>query len=95
MITHHAPHLRSLHVQWRTPEFRLLNPAFASDLTPLLSQADVWVHGHVHDSFDYEVGRCRVVVNPRGYPLRGKPGIAAAGMPHENAQFDGACVIDV
>jgi len=25
------------------------------------------MHGHVHDSFDYEVGRCRVRANPAGY----------------------------
>jgi len=29
-------------------------------------QPDLWVHGHVHDSFDYRVGRTRVLCNPRG-----------------------------
>ena len=27
----------------------------------------LWVHGHMHDSFDYRLGRTRVVCNPRGY----------------------------
>ena len=27
----------------------------------------LWVHGHTHDSFDYQIGNCRVVCNPRGY----------------------------
>jgi hypothetical protein len=35
----------------------------------LLPQADLWLHGHVHDSFDYWAG-CRIVANPRGYPLQ-------------------------
>jgi len=39
------------------------------DLSGLMPGADLWFHGHVHDSVDYTVGRCRVVANPRGYPL--------------------------
>lgn len=27
----------------------------------------LWVHGHMHDSFDYQVDGCRVVCNPRRY----------------------------
>ncbi|HEY5580610.1 MAG TPA: hypothetical protein VIK56_05520 [Rhodoferax sp.] len=38
-----------------------------NDLTALVQQADVWLHGHVHNSFDYRLGRCRVVANPAGY----------------------------
>ena len=26
----------------------------------------LWVDGHTHDSFDYQVDNCRVVCNPRG-----------------------------
>jgi len=25
------------------------------------------LHGHVHDSFDYQIAGCRVVANPAGY----------------------------
>ncbi len=28
---------------------------------------ELWVHGHTHYSFDYMVGNCRVICNPRGY----------------------------
>jgi Icc-related predicted phosphoesterase len=28
---------------------------------------DLWVHGHTHNSFDYILGKTRVVVNPYGY----------------------------
>src|SRR6267154_1303029 len=64
VLTHHAPHPGSIHPRYAG---NAVNGAFVSDLTDLVRQADVWLHGHVHDSFDYHVGRCRVVSNPRGY----------------------------
>ena len=30
-------------------------------------QPALWVHGHMHESYDYEVYGTRVVCNPRGY----------------------------
>lgn len=68
VVTHHAPHPQSIH-----PRFNLspINAAFVSDLEHLMGKADVWVHGHMHDSFDYTVHQqgqsTRVLVNPRGY----------------------------
>jgi hypothetical protein len=32
-----------------------------------MGTADLWSHGHTHDSFDYTVGRTRVLSNPKGY----------------------------
>lgn len=66
VVTHHGVHPRSVH-----PRFagNALNAAFVSDLGGVLERADLWMHGHVHDGFDYRVGRARVVANPRGYPL--------------------------
>jgi hypothetical protein len=29
---------------------------------------DLWVHGHTHSSFDYKLGKTRIICNPRGYP---------------------------
>ncbi|TCA66481.1 metallophosphoesterase [Rhizobium leguminosarum] len=66
VISHHAPLVRSLH-----PGFKghPSNAAFASDLSALMAEGnpDLWVHGHVHESFDYRQGTTRVVCNPRGY----------------------------
>jgi Icc-related predicted phosphoesterase len=31
------------------------------------NRAPLWVHGHMHESYDYEVYGSRVVCNPRGY----------------------------
>ncbi|EYC52153.1 hypothetical protein AZ34_14570 [Hylemonella gracilis str. Niagara R] len=68
VITHHAPHPLSVHRRFVGDS---LNGCFVSDLTPLLFQADLWMHGHCHDNFDYQVGRCRVVSNPTGYIQNG------------------------
>ena len=69
VITHHGPHWESVHPKYRTGT-SLLTAAFVSDLAALMGKALLWVHGHVHDSFDYEINGTRVVANPRGYPDR-------------------------
>ena len=66
VVTHHGPHPHSVHQKYKD---ELLSAAFVSDLGELLDGADLWIHGHVHDSFDYQVGRCRVIANPAGYVL--------------------------
>ena len=43
-----------------------LTTAFVSDLTDLVLQADLWLHGHVPDGFDYRVGRCGSFKTLRG-----------------------------
>lgn len=64
VVTHHAPHPLSVHPRYVGDQ---LSAAFVSDLADLMPNVDLWLHGHVHDSFDYQVGRCRVVANPAGY----------------------------
>ena len=70
VVTHHAPHPGSLAGCF---ERSGLSPAFVNDLpAEVFRGVDLWVHGHTHDSFDYQVNRpgggtCRVVCNPRGY----------------------------
>ena len=66
VITHHAPSPRSIAAKFRGNS---LNPAFASNLEPMIEryQPPLWIHGHMHDSFDYRIGVTRVVCNPRGY----------------------------
>ncbi len=79
VITHHAPHRGSI-----APPFAShpLNPAFVSDLDVLMGRAGLWIHGHTHTAFDYDVRGTRVVCNPRGYP-------------HESSGFDPALVLTV
>jgi len=69
LVTHHGLTLQSIHPRFAGSE---VNSAFVSDLAGWLRATgpDLAIHGHVHNSFDYCVGRTRVVVNPRGYPMR-------------------------
>jgi predicted phosphodiesterase len=65
VVCHHG-HWRSAHPQYQTD---ILTAAYVSDLTFIENfQPDLFIHGHVHSSFDYRVGRTRVLCNPRGYP---------------------------
>jgi predicted phosphohydrolase len=66
VVTHHAPLSQSVHPRYASD---LLTPAFASNLENLMdgNRALLWIHGHMHESFDYEVYASRVVCNPRGY----------------------------
>lgn len=68
VVTHMAPSRRSV-----APEYAAdaVSAAFASCIDELVSKARVWVHGHTHTSFDYEIGQCRVIANPLGYMRRG------------------------
>jgi len=66
VVTHHAPSYGSLHGQYADNPW---NPCFMSDLEHLMGDSvDLWLHGHTHNNFDYQVNGTRVVCNPRGYP---------------------------
>ncbi len=92
VVSHHAPHPLSTH-----PRFagNPLNPGFISDLSEHLPGVDLWLHGHVHDGVDYQVGRCRVVANPAGYVRN----IGFAGnrddFVFENRTFDRSMLVEV
>lgn len=66
VISHHAPSRRSIPEKFQSD---LASAAYASHLDEFIEtyKPDFWFHGHVHNSFDYKVGECRVVCNPRGY----------------------------
>jgi Icc-related predicted phosphoesterase len=81
IVTHHAPHPCSMHSRYGSD---LLSAAYVSDLTTVIEtgQPNLWVHGHVHESFDYRVGATRVVCNPHGYGV-------------ENPKFDPGFVLEI
>lgn len=66
VVTHHAPHRKSVHPKYQADG---LTPAFASDLEHLMGRSRYWIHGHMHDSQRYVVNGTEVVLNPRGYPM--------------------------
>jgi Icc-related predicted phosphoesterase len=92
VVTHHAPHPNSIH-----PRFAgsMLNPAFVSDLTALMGKADLWIHGHVHDSVDYRVLGTRVIANPRGYAMNLRAVQSPEQLQWENALFDPQLIIEL
>ena len=67
VITHHLPSYESVHSQYRNARDADFNYLYYSDYDNLAGLADFWFHGHTHNSFDYNIGKCRVVCNPRGY----------------------------
>lgn len=85
VVTHFAPTRASIAQRFAGSP---LNACFVSDLEAriLRWQPQLWLHGHVHDSFDYRVGATRVVANPRGY---------ARGGVEENTQFAPGLLIEV
>jgi predicted phosphodiesterase len=64
--------------------------AVARGLTPDHTPPSMWIHGHIHQPQDYEIGSCRVLANPRGYPK-----LERANAPRENPAFDDQLVIEI
>lgn len=81
VVTHHAPHWNSVHSRFRNDP---VTAAFVSDQSAIIEtyQPTLWVHGHVHHSCDYHVGRTRILCNAHGYG-------------EENPAFNGALVLEV
>jgi len=81
VVTHFAPSLLSADPRYgRTPG----TAGFCNALDPLLAQAQLWLHGHLHCPMDYTHLGCRVVANPLGYARKG-----------EQAQFQAELVISL
>ncbi|HEX7855338.1 MAG TPA: metallophosphoesterase [Sphingobium sp.] len=81
VVTHHAPHWDSVHPRFQSDP---VTGAYVSDLSALIEtyQPDLWVHGHVHNSSDYLIGRTHVIANPHGYG-------------NENPDFNGELVVEI
>ncbi len=83
VVTHHGVSPLSIHERFRGDS---LNCAFMTDLSSEIIDhgPDLWVHGHTHNSFDYSLGKTRVVVNPYGYKE-----------VEVNPQYDKQLIIDI
>jgi predicted phosphodiesterase len=85
VITHHAPHRQSLAQEF---EDDWASTAYVSELPDEFFEVPkLWVHGHTHRSFDYQIGNCRVMCNPRGY--------LSPGQGPENERFDPRLAVDL
>ena len=68
VVGHHSPSRLSTHPQYA--DQTMVNGAYSSDLDRFIQdrpQIKLWTHGHTHHEFDYTIGSCRVMCNPRGY----------------------------
>lgn len=92
VVTHHGCHPLSVHHRFIGDP---LNAAFVSDLSALMPSVDLWLHGHVHNSFDYKVGRCRVVTNPAGYVKNCSQAGGPPDFKFENPEWKSEFVVDV
>ena len=86
VVTHHAPSGQSLRYERVDDE---LSPAYASELATLMldTAPQLWIHGHTHESVDYQIGETRVLSNPRGY--------SRTANGHGNPNFQPICIIDM
>lgn len=67
VVTHHAPSIQSIPEKYRND---LVSAAYTSNLEDFILriQPNLWIHGHIHEAFDYYIGPTRVICNPKGYP---------------------------
>lgn len=68
VVGHHTPSAKSCHPRYANDH--LMNGGYHSDLSEFILDRPaikLWTHGHTHEDFDYMIGECRVVCNPRGY----------------------------
>lgn len=67
VVTHHAPCEMSIAEEYLRAGGHL-SASYASRLDHMMGDhAKLWIHGHTHDSFDYDIYGTRVICNPRGY----------------------------
>lgn len=67
VVTHHGCSYQSVHEKYKGD---IANGFFVSDYSDFILDNEnikYWFHGHVHNNFQYDIGTCKVKVNPRGY----------------------------
>jgi len=68
VVTHHSPSRQSTKPKYENDYH--LNGGYSSNLEQFIldhPQIKYWTHGHTHDTFQYQIGQCNIVCNPRGY----------------------------
>ena len=68
VITHYPPTLAAIDQELYANN--RLNGYFINNKENLVRDvnAQLWIAGHTHSPFDYQVGNTRIIGNPRGYP---------------------------
>lgn len=80
VVTHFGPSPKSIHPRYGGSP---ANPYFCCNCEDLMGpDVPLWIHGHTHESIDYEHKKTHVVANPKGYY-------------GENKSFDGKLLFEV
>lgn len=66
VVTHMLPSFKSVPQQFRNNPTNCFYVSECENLIEVI-QPRMWIHGHTHESFDYNIGDCRVFCNPYGY----------------------------
>jgi len=69
VVTHMAPSYQSVNAKYKNSRDELSNTWYYSELSSYILDSGVklWLHGHMHDAVEYNIGETTVVCNPRGY----------------------------
>ena len=67
VVTHWSPTKEAIHPKFDGDH---LNPYFINDHEGLVREigAQLWISGHTHEAYEYQIGRTWCVGNPAGYP---------------------------
>jgi predicted phosphodiesterase len=99
MVTHYLPSYACVNDRYATSP---LNRFFVSPIVDTLERLPrLWVFGHTHSHVDFEMGGCRFLANPFGYPSEGAKdfvdrllidlgGSDSAGMERDRAVPEGS-----
>ncbi|ERV37565.1 hypothetical protein Q069_00064 [Pseudomonas aeruginosa BL15] len=64
VVTHHAPLVEVGGHENQGP----ITASYCNNWHSLVTLSDAWIFGHTHHAVDVELGGCRLVSNPLGYP---------------------------
>lgn len=71
VVTHHSPSVLSVDEKYnRNCHDLQINHGYYTNLETFImdnTKIKLWIHGHMHNQSDYEIGETRVVCNPLGY----------------------------
>jgi predicted phosphodiesterase len=70
VVTHFNPSHKCINKKFLEYSMSRLNPAYASNLTEFIlqnSKIKLWISGHTHTPFDFNLEHCRLVCEPYGY----------------------------
>lgn len=92
VISHHLPSILSVNLDKYGNS--KVNAAFYSNLEDFIIQnrPKLWVHGHTHDSCEYNIFETKILANPKGYPLRFDDN---GNEIYQNASFDPTLTIEL